>query len=92
MFPASCGGPATLLPSSYLESAYEVAKNTNPGFFHNEDVLFTGIIRIKSGVTEPVNVNRLCTHYNTLSKAENIRSVVFNYCYRNNIQDDLCLL
>ena len=48
MFPPYCGGPCTLLPNSYVKSAFDVAKNTNPGDFHDEDVLFTGIIRVKS--------------------------------------------
>ena len=73
MFPPYCGGPCTLLPNSYVKSAFDVAKNTNPGDFHNEDVLFTGIIRVKSGAPEPAKVNGICTHYNDADKVEKIR-------------------
>ena len=73
MFPPYCGGPCTLLPNSYVKSAFNVAKNTNPGDFHDEDVLFTGIIRVKSGAPEPAKVNGICTHYNNADKVEKIR-------------------
>ena len=73
MFPPYCGGPCTLLPNAYVKSAFNVAKNTNPGDFHNEDVLFTGIIRVKSGAPEPTKVNGICTHYNDVDKVEKIR-------------------
>ena len=73
MFPPYCAGLCTLLPISYVKSAFSVAKNTNPGDFHNEDVLFTGIIRVKSGAPEPTKVNGICTHYNDVDKVEKIR-------------------
>ena len=73
IFPAYCGGPCTLLPSEYIKTGYEIAKNTNPGTFHHDDVLFTGIVRIKSGTSDPVNVNGICTHYNSENKLKNIR-------------------
>ena len=72
-FPAYCGGPCTLLPSKYIKTGYEIAKNTNPGEFHHDDVLFTGVIRIKSGTADPINVNGICAHYNSENKLENIR-------------------
>ena len=74
MFPPYCGGPCTLLPNSYVKSAFDVAKNTNPGDFHDEDVLFTGIIRVKSGAPEPTKVKGICTHYNDVDKVEKIRT------------------
>ena len=73
-FPAYCGGPCTLLPSEYIKTGFEIAKNTYPGSFHHDDVLFTGVIRIKSGAPDPVNVNGICTHYNSEDKLENIRN------------------
>ena len=73
MFPPYCGGPCTLLPNSYVKSAFDVAKNTNPGDFHDEDVLFTGIIRVKSSAPEPTKVKGICTHYNDVDKVEKIR-------------------
>ena len=73
VFPAYCGGPCTLLPSEYIKTGYEIAKKTNPGAFHHDDVLFTGIIRTKSGAPDPVNVNGICTHYNSENKLKNIR-------------------
>ena len=72
-FPAYCGGPCTLLPSEYIKTGFEIAKNTYPGSFHHDDVLFTGVIRIKSGASDPVNINGICTHYNSEDKLENIR-------------------
>ena len=73
IFPAYCGGPCTLLPSEYIKTGNEIAKNTNPGTFHHDDVLFTGIIRLKSEASDPVNVNGICTHYNSENKLKNIR-------------------
>jgi len=92
IFPAYCGGPCTLLPSGYLQTGYDVAKNTNPEEFHHDDVLFTGIIRVKAGAPDPINVNGICTHYNSENKLKNIRSVVFKYCHENNISEDMCLV
>ena len=66
MFPPYCGGPCTLLPNSYVKSAFNIAKNTNPGDFHDEDVLFTGIIRVKSGAPEPAKVNGIFNRKNGL--------------------------
>ena len=73
-YPTYCGGPCTLLPNEYIEKSYEIAKNTNPKEFHHDDVLFTGILRIKSGAPDPVNVDGICTHYNSENKLENIRN------------------
>ena len=58
MFPPYCGGPCTLLPNSYVKSAFDVAKNTNPGDLHDEDVLLTGIIRVTSGAPEPTKATK----------------------------------
>ena len=78
MFPPYCGGPCSLLPTSYVKTAFPVARKTNPGDFHDEDVLFTGIIRVKSGAPEPEKVNGICTHYNNNDKVDKIRNGI---CY-----------
>ena len=78
MFPPYCGGPCSLLPTSYVKTTFPVAKKTNPVDFTNEDVLFTGIIRVKSGVPEPEKVNGICTHYNNDDKVDKIRKGICN--------------
>ena len=53
VYPTYCGGPCTLLSGQTMIKSYETAKVTNPGKFTMEDILFTGIIRVKSNLPSP---------------------------------------
>ena len=51
----------------------KVAKQTNPGNFTMEDIIFTGIMRVKANLTEPDDVRGVCEHYNSNNKHTEIR-------------------
>ena len=51
----------------------KVAKLTNPGNFTMEDIIFTGIMRVKANLTEPDDVREVCEHYNSNDKITEIR-------------------
>ena len=50
IYPEYCTGACTLLSGQAMIQSYETAKVTNPGDFAMDDVLFTGIIRVKSNL------------------------------------------
>ena len=51
----------------------KVAKLTNPGNFTMEDIIFTGIMRVKANLTEPDDVRGVCEHHNSNNKYTEIR-------------------
>ena len=57
---------------------FEVASQTNPKTFSLEDVFFTGIVRVKAGLSEPVLANnnrQLCTHILDLDRLEKVKKI-----------------
>ena len=75
-----------------------MASHTNPKTFSIDDVFFTGIVRVKGGLPEPVLANydlQLCTHspdLDRLEKVKKIRTIVFEFCRNNLIPAVECLM
>ena len=62
----------------FNDNQFEVASRTNPKTFSLEKVFFTGIVRVKAGLSEPVlaNTNRqFCTHIYDLDRHEKIKKI-----------------
>ena len=60
------------------ENHTKVASHTNPKTFSIEDVFFTGIVRVKAGLPEPVLANnnrQLCTHILDLDRLEKVKKI-----------------
>ena len=47
--------------------------------FHHDDVLFTGILRVKANIDVSKRVNGICRYYNKKTKIQNIKNVVLQY-------------
>lgn len=75
-YPPYCGGPCCLVSSQFANIIQNQAEFSNPGSFTMEDVLFTGILRVKSNLKPPVNVHGICTHYNHDDKEQRIKAHV----------------
>ena len=75
-----------------------MASHTNPKTFSIEDVFFTGIVRVKAGLPEPILANnnrQLCTHILDLDRQEKvkkIRTIVFEFCKNHFIPAVECLM
>ena len=75
-----------------------MASHTNPKTFSIDDVFFTGIVRVKAGLPEPVLASydpQLCTHspdLDRLEKVKKIRTIVFEFCGNNFIPAVECLM
>ena len=91
-YPTYCGGPCALLSSSTAQKTFDVAEKTNPGRFIMEDILFTGIIRVKSNLPKPNIQNGVCSHFNDADKVNQISVAVFNYCRSVGIKEADCLI
>lgn len=91
-YPTYCGGPCALLSRFDLDKIYEVAKLTNPGNFTMEDIIFTGIMRVKGNLTEPDDVRGICEHYNSNNKNTEIRSDVLKFCRSKLISENDCFM
>ena len=90
-YPPYCSGTCYAISSSYARKISRTAAFTNPDKFHHDDILFTGILRVKADIDIPTKVNGICTHYNKETKIHDIRNVVLQYCIKNNILKSLCI-
>ena len=55
-----------------------MASQTNPKTFSIEDIFFTGIVRVKAGLPEPILANnnrQLCTHILDLDRLEKVKKI-----------------
>lgn len=91
-YPPYCSGTCYAITPTYARKISRTAALTNPDEFHHDDVLFTGILRVKSDIDIPTNVNGICTHYNKLTKIQDIQNIVLQYCIKNDILESLCIL
>ena len=91
-YPPYCSGTCYAISSSYARKISRTAASTYPDRFHHDDVLFTGILRVKADIDIPTKVNGICTHYNKETKIQDIRKVVLQYCIKNNILESLCII
>ena len=80
------------ISSSYARKISRTAASTYPDRFHHDDVLFTGILRVKADIDIPTEVNDICTHYNNETKIKDIRNVVLEYCIKNDILESHCII
>ena len=55
-YPPYCSGACYLTSSAYATKIAETAKITNPNEFPHEDGIFTGILRLKAGISLPTKV------------------------------------
>ena len=90
-YPPYCSGTCYAISSTYARQISRTAALTNPGRFHHDDVLFTGILRVKANIDIPTKANGICTHYNKMTKIQDVRNVVLQYCMKNNILESLCI-
>ena len=64
--------PENKVSSEYAKIIYNQSFVTNPGDFTMEDVIFTGILRVKSNLEAPVQsddtVKGICRHFNYADK------------------------
>ena len=91
-YPPYCSGTCYSISSSYATVISKTASVTDPQRFHHDDVLFTGILRVKTGIDIPTRVEGICKHYNQITKIQDIKNVVLEYCLQNNILKSLCLI
>ena len=91
-YPPYCSGTCYAISSSYARKISRTAAFTNPDKFHHDDVLFTGVLRVKADIDIPTKVDGICTHYNKLTKIQDIKNVVLKYCFENNILESLCII
>ena len=91
-YPPYCSGTCYAISSTYARKISRTAALTNPDKFHHDDVLFTGILRVKADIDIPTKVNGICTHYNKLTKIQDIQNIVLQYCIKNDILESLCIL
>ena len=91
-YPPYCSGTCYAISSNYARKIANTASVTNPQRFHHDDVLFTGILRVKANIDVPKRVNGICRHYNKATKIQNIKNVVLQYCMKNNISEPLCII
>ena len=81
-YPVYCAGPCTIMSAPTASAIYSTALKTNWRRFPVEDVLFTGIIRNKASLPQPpccFDHKAYCTHYNKLTKYEDLKSRVEDY-------------
>ena len=91
-YPPYCSGTCYAISSSYARKISRTAALTNPDNFHHDDVLFTGILRVKAAIDIATKVDGICTHYNKFTKIQDIKNVVLQYCIKNNILESLCII
>ena len=91
-YPPYCSGTCYAISSIYAREIANTASVTNPQRFHHDDVLFTGILRVKANIDVPTRVNGICRHYNKKTKIQNIKNVVLQYCMKNNISEPVCII
>ena len=91
-YPPYCSGTCYMISSIYARTIAQTASVTNPLAFHHDDVLFTGILRVKADIDYPKNVNGICRHYNQKTKIKDIQNAVLQYCKKNNISESLCII
>ena len=91
-YPPYCSGTCYAISSTYAREIANTASVTNPQRFHHDDVLFTGILRVKANIDVPTRVNGICRHYNKKTKIQNIKNVVLQYCMKNNISEPDCFI
>ena len=91
-YPPFCSGTCYVISSTYAKNIYRTAALTNPDKFHLEDVLFTGILRVKADIDIPKEVKGICQHHFKITKTEEIRNLVLKYCLKNNISESFCLI
>ena len=91
-YPPFCSGTCYIISSTYARNIYRTAVLTNPDKFHLEDVLFTGILRVKADIDIPKEVKGICQHYDKITKTEEIRNLVLKYCLENNISQSSCFI
>ena len=91
-YPPYCSGTCYAISSIYAKTIAHTASVTNPQGFHHDDVLFTGILRVKADIDVPKKVNGICRHYNQKTKIKDIQKAVLYYCKKNNIAESLCII
>ena len=91
-YPPYCSGTCYSISSSYARKIANTASVTNPQMFHHDDVFFSGILRVKADIDIPTTVKGICTHYNNITKIQDIKNIVLKYCIKNNILVSLCLI
>ena len=91
-YPPYCSGTCYAISSNYAREISKTASRTNPQTFHHDDVLFTGILRVKADIDIPTTVVGICTHYNKITKIQDIRNVVLEYCIKNSILKSHCFI
>jgi hypothetical protein len=92
-YPPFCIGACTLLSRSTVQQIYKTAKVTNPGDFSLDDVLFTGIIRVKSNLSIPnATPSDICGTPvgSNDKKMNNFRNTLNRYCENHGIES--CLI
>ena len=91
-YPPYCSGTCYAISSTYAREIANTASVTNPLRFHHDDVLFTGILRVKADIDVPTKVNGICRHHNQKTKIQDIKNVVLQYCKKNNIHESHCIM
>ena len=91
-YPPYCSGTCYAVSTFYARTIAHTASVTNPQKFHHDDVLFTGILRVKADIDIPTKVNGICRHYNQKTKIQDIKNVVLQYCIENGISESLCII
>ena len=91
-YPPYCSGTCYSISSSYARKISNTASVTNPQTFQHDDVLFSGILRVKADIDIPKTVNGICTHHNQITKVQDIKNIVLKHCIKNNILVSLCLI
>ena len=91
-YPPYCSGSCHAISSNYAREIFKTASRTDPRNFHLEDVLFTGILRVKADIEIPTSVDGICTHYNEITKIQDITNVVLEYCIQNSILKSDCFI
>ena len=78
-YPPYCGGHCCLVSSSYLIKIKEISETTNPQGFPIEDVFFTGVLRTLAGMSTPIPLHNICTHFNKNDKIKKLSTAIKRY-------------